>query len=94
MALDGEIERPEMIVRLPYKSLVGFRATTSPQMADSQITNFGWQLLEQRVTTTDTEVSPDGLKTVTETEIPAWFEDGKDGTERFTFPRRDFRIVE
>jgi hypothetical protein len=49
LALDSEIERPEMIVRKPYKQLMDFRSKTVPQMADSQITSFGWQLLEQRL---------------------------------------------
>jgi hypothetical protein len=47
LALAGEIERPEMVARLPYRQLKDFRSTTRPQMADKDIFTFGWQLLEQ-----------------------------------------------
>jgi hypothetical protein len=50
LALESEIERPEMVVRLPYKQLRDFRSTTNPRMGDSKIFTFGWQLLEQRFT--------------------------------------------
>jgi hypothetical protein len=49
LAMMGEIERPEMLVRKPYKQLRDFRSTTNRRMGDSEIFDFGWQLLEQRI---------------------------------------------
>jgi hypothetical protein len=62
LALEGEIERPEMVVRKPYKQLKDFRSSVYPRMADKKIFTFGMQLLEQRLPMSENSKTPDPKK--------------------------------